>query len=99
LPILGGVILSVTFGASAFAQSKGPLAGNENIGNDYRVRPDVATKGQPSDEGLEAIKAAGLKTILNPRTEQEGSLEEKAKVESLGLNRPWDTALQVEAWS
>jgi uncharacterized protein (TIGR01244 family) len=49
------------------------------------VRPDVATAGQPSDQALADIQKAGFKTIINLRTEQEGSLEEKPKVEALGL--------------
>jgi len=65
---------------------KDPLAGNAGIGNYYRVRPDIATAGQPTDAALEDIKNAGFKTIINLRTEQEGSLEEKPKVEALGLD-------------
>jgi len=62
-----------------------PLAGNPGINNYYRARPDVATAGQPSDQALADIQKAGFKTIINLRTEQEGSLEEKPKVEALGL--------------
>ncbi len=66
-------------------QQKDPLAGNPGIDNYYRVRPDVATAGQPSDAALADIQKAGFKTVINLRTEQEGSLEEKSKVEALGL--------------
>jgi uncharacterized protein (TIGR01244 family) len=62
-----------------------PLEGNPGIVNYYRVRPDIATAGQPSDEALQDIKNAGFKTVINFRTEQEGSLEEKPKVDALGL--------------
>ncbi len=62
-----------------------PLAGKAGIANYYRVRPDVATAGQPSDEALADIQKAGFKTIINLRTEEEGSLLEKPKVEALGL--------------
>jgi uncharacterized protein (TIGR01244 family) len=62
-----------------------PLAGNPGIANYYRVRPDVATAGQPSDEALADIQKAGFKTVINLRTAEEGSIEEKPKVEALGL--------------
>ena len=62
-----------------------PLASNEGIPNYYRLRDDIATAGQPTDEALEDVKKAGFKAVLNLRTEQEGSLEEKPKVEALGM--------------
>ncbi len=79
--------LVAPFGISQTEKSgKGdPLAGNPGIANYYRVRPDVATAGQPSDEALADIRKAGFKTIVNLRTEEEGSLLEKPKVEALGL--------------
>lgn len=81
-------ILALSFlAAPALAQEQktDPLAGNPGIKNYYRVRPDVATAGQPSDQALADIQKAGFKTIINLRTEEEGSLEEKPKVEALGL--------------
>jgi uncharacterized protein (TIGR01244 family) len=74
-----------TLQAQATASKKDPLEGNPGIVNYYRVRPDIATAGQPSDDALKDIKAAGFKTVVNFRTEQEGSLQEKPKVEALGL--------------
>ncbi|TDI42768.1 MAG: phosphatase [Acidobacteria bacterium] len=64
------------------AQPSDPL---EGLPNYYRLRPDIATAGQPSDEALEAVQKAGFKAVLNLRTEQEGSLDEKPKVEALGM--------------
>ena len=78
-------LLLLTLSAPAVAQEKDPLEGHPVIENYYRLRPDIATAGQPSDEALEEIKKAGFKAILNLRTEQEGSLEEKPKVEALGM--------------
>jgi uncharacterized protein (TIGR01244 family) len=71
----------------SFAQEErtDSLAGNPGIRNYYRVRPDVATAGQPTDEALADIRKAGFKTVINFRTAEEGSLEEKPKVEALGL--------------
>jgi uncharacterized protein (TIGR01244 family) len=71
--------------AAAVEQAADPLEGHAGIGYYYRVRPDVATAGQPSDEAWADIREAGFKAVLNLRTEQEGSLEERAKVEAAGL--------------
>jgi uncharacterized protein (TIGR01244 family) len=66
-------------------QDPDPLAGHPGISNYYRVRPDVATAGQPTDAAFADIEKAGFKAVLNLRTEEEGSVEERAKVEALGL--------------
>ncbi len=66
-------------------QTEDPLASNEGIPNYYRLRDDIATAGQPTDAALADIQKAGFKAVLNLRTEQEGSLEEKPKVEALSM--------------
>jgi uncharacterized protein (TIGR01244 family) len=71
--------------APVAAQTADPLAGNEGIPNYYRLRPDIATAGQPSDEALADVQKAGFKAVLNLRTPEEGSREEKPKVEALGM--------------
>ncbi|MGH9333357.1 MAG: fused DSP-PTPase phosphatase/NAD kinase-like protein [Vicinamibacteria bacterium] len=68
------------------AQESDPLAKHPGISNYYRVRPDVATAGQPSDAAFSDIQKAGFKAVLNLRTEEEGSVEERSKVEALGLD-------------
>jgi protein tyrosine phosphatase (PTP) superfamily phosphohydrolase (DUF442 family) len=78
-------LCALAAGAAVQQEEADPLAGNPGILNYYRVRQDVATAGQPTDEALAEIKKAGFKTVINLRTEQEGSLEEKPKVEALGL--------------
>jgi uncharacterized protein (TIGR01244 family) len=85
--MIRGILALSLLAAPSFAQEqqKDPLAGNPGIKNYYRVRPDVATAGQPSDEALADIKKAEFKTVINLRTVEEGSLEEKPKVEALGL--------------
>ena len=55
-----------------FAQDADPLAGNDGIPNYYRLRDDISTAGQPTDEALEDVKKAGFKAVLNLRTEEEG---------------------------
>lgn len=79
------VALAASFATIGISQEKDPLEGHPGIRNYYRVRPDIATAGQPSDEALADIQKAGFKAVLNLRTAEEGSLEEKPKVEALGL--------------
>jgi uncharacterized protein (TIGR01244 family) len=83
--IMGAMFVPSAIAQQTATQAKDPLAGNPGIVNYYRVRPDIATAGQPSDAALEDIKKAGFKTIISLRTQEEGSLEEKPKVEALGL--------------
>lgn len=83
--ILALTLLSAPSLAQERENESDPLAANPGINNYYRVRPDVATAGQPTDAAFADIKKAGFKTVINLRTEQEGSLEEKPKVEALGL--------------
>jgi uncharacterized protein (TIGR01244 family) len=82
-----GAIVVFVLGLTAVLQAEktDPLAGNPAIANYYRVRPDVATAGQPSDAAFADIQKAGFKTVINLRTVDEGSLQEKPKVEALGL--------------
>ena len=88
--VLAIAIIGLAF--PVLAQDADPLAGNVGIPNDYRLRDDIATAGQPTDEALEDVKKAGFKAVLNLRTEQEGSLEEKPNVETLGMDYYKDEA-------
>lgn len=67
------------------AQTEDPLADHEGIPNYYRLRDDIATAGQPTDDAIADVKKAGFKAVLNLRTEEEGSLDEKPKVEAAGM--------------
>lgn len=67
------------------AQREDPLEDHEGIPNYYRLHDDIVTAGQPSDDALADFQKAGFKAVLNLRTEEEGSLEEKPKVEALGM--------------
>jgi uncharacterized protein (TIGR01244 family) len=52
----------------------------------YRlIRPDLATAGQPSPEALGRLKDLGFRTVVNLRTDREGTADEKAAVETQGL--------------
>ena len=52
----------------------------------YRVvRPGLATGGKPSPEALDRLKALGFKTVVDLRTEVEGTATEKQALEAQGL--------------
>ncbi len=55
------------------------------IPNYHAMSPAVATGGQPTEEGLRRLKALGFRTVVNLRTEAEGSKEEGALVKEAGL--------------
>ncbi len=53
---------------------------------DYRLlQPGLATAGQPAPEALAKLKDMGFRTVVNLRTEQEGTAEEQKVVEAQGL--------------
>jgi uncharacterized protein (TIGR01244 family) len=55
------------------------------IPNYLRIRPDVATSGQPSAEALKKLKEMGFTTVVNLRTPKEGIAGDRAAVEAQGL--------------
>jgi uncharacterized protein (TIGR01244 family) len=56
----------------------------------YRlIRPGLATAGQPSPEAIGRLKAMGFKTVINLRTEKEGTRAEEQAVAAAGLRYVW----------
>jgi uncharacterized protein (TIGR01244 family) len=55
------------------------------IANYRLVRPGLATAGKPSSEALVRLKAQGFKTVVDLRTEGEGTAAEREVVEAQGL--------------
>src|SRR5262249_19037191 len=81
-------LLALFLAAPALAQvpeSVDPSA----IPNYHRVRPNVATAGQPSAQAIAQLKALGFKTVINLRTEREGAKPEQQTVEKAGLRYVW----------
>lgn len=74
------VSLALLLGGALFAQEE-----KKGIASFRRLSPEIATAGQPTDADLKTLKEAGFETVLNLRPPEEGSLEEKAKVEVLGM--------------
>ncbi|HVL66688.1 MAG TPA: protein tyrosine phosphatase family protein [Vicinamibacterales bacterium] len=63
-----------------------PAQDAPDIRNFLQVTPDFCTGGQPRPEHFEALKARGVKTVLNLRPPREHRAEEeKAAVEKAGL--------------
>ena len=61
----------------------------EAIPNYRRLRPGLATAGQPSPEALAKLKEMGFRTVINLRTEREGAKVEQQTVEAAGLRYVW----------
>jgi uncharacterized protein (TIGR01244 family) len=56
----------------------------------YRlVAPGLATAGKPSPAVLPSLKTLGFKTVVDLRTEKEGTREEEAAVKAAGLRYVW----------
>ena len=87
--ISSSLLLTMLFGGSTTTliaqEAADPLAGQSDIPNYYRLREDIVTAGQPTEQGFENLKEAGFTTIVNLRTEEEGAAEEKVQVENMGL--------------
>jgi uncharacterized protein (TIGR01244 family) len=77
--------LMLTAGA-AFTVAQNAPAPPPDIRNFLQVTPDFCTGGQPRLEHFDALKARGVKAVLNLRTPGEHRAdEEKAAVEKAGL--------------
>jgi uncharacterized protein (TIGR01244 family) len=61
----------------------------KDVPNYHRMRPGVATGGQPSAEALARLGALGFKTVINLRTEKEGAKEEETAAKAAGLAYVW----------
>ena len=70
--------------AATAAASEAPAAA-EGVPNYTRVSGALAVAGAPSAETAARLKDWGFKTVIDLRTEGEGTAEEKAVVEKLGL--------------
>ncbi len=57
----------------------------EQIPNYQRIRPDLATAGQPAPQAVKKLKERGFRTAINLRMPQEGIERDKAAVEEQGL--------------
>ena len=85
LPVLC-TMLVLAAGAASSIVAQTPPAQAPDIRNFLQVTPDFCTGGQPRLEHFDALKARGVKTVLNLRTPGEHRAEEEqAAVEKAGL--------------
>ena len=77
------------------SQSVDPLAERTDIANYERINDMVVAAGQPEPAAWRAIREAGITTVINLRTEEEGALDEAPLVEEAGMtyvNVPVDSS-------
>jgi uncharacterized protein (TIGR01244 family) len=82
LPIVIAAVCAALTAAAAPAETPEHAAG---IANYKRLHAGLAAGGTISPEALRELKAMGFQTVIDLRTEAEGTLKEKAAVEALGL--------------
>jgi uncharacterized protein (TIGR01244 family) len=73
---------AVALATSAWAQVPEQV---EGIANYKRIEPGLAAAGTPSSAALQQLKALGFRTVVDLRTEGEGTAAERAAVEAQGL--------------
>ncbi len=54
--------------------------------NFHQVHPFLYRGGQPNNEGVEKLKAIGVKTVIDLRAETKATREEKAHLQKLGMH-------------
>lgn len=59
----------------------------KNLPNFAVVEPGIWRGAAPTAEGLQKLKALGVRTIIDLRIEKKGQVEEAAAAKALGLNR------------
>jgi uncharacterized protein (TIGR01244 family) len=78
--------LAMTCVMTARLSAEVPPTADATAFPNYRVlRPGLAVAGKPSAEGLAQLKAMGFKTVVDLRTEKEGTKDEEAVVKAAGL--------------
>jgi uncharacterized protein (TIGR01244 family) len=80
LALTVAVFMSVAAAAAAEPPEQAP-----GIANYKRLHERLAVSGTISPEAMKQLKAMGFRTVVDLRTEAEGTAEEKAAVEALGL--------------
>lgn len=91
---VAGVVLGAAWASAGVPGSVEPSA----IPAYRLIRADLATAGQPSPEALLRLKQLGFRTVVNLRTDGEGTAEEKATLEGQGL-RYVSVPIRVDTFS
>ena len=78
------MVLGLAF--STFARAEETQAPDlRGIPNAEVLAPGVVNGGKPSDEGLVNLKNKGFRTVIDTRMPEEGTEEERKRVEGLGM--------------
>ena len=80
-----GLVVAAALGAAAAVRAAEAPEAVKGISDYRRVSPGLAAAGKPSAEAVSRLKDLGFKTVIDLRTEKEGTAEEKAAVEGQGL--------------
>jgi uncharacterized protein (TIGR01244 family) len=81
----GLLLLGASVVAAGIPETMAPAA----VPGYRRLRPELATAGQPSPEALARLKAQGFRTVINLRGESEGAREEEKAIIAHGLRYVW----------
>ena len=79
-----GLVSLVGLAASIVAAGEMPKT-IEGVSNYHVVRPGLATSGELTPEAQRQLKALGFKTVIDLRTEREGTKAEEALLREQGL--------------
>lgn len=79
--LVGLLLFPASASLAQVPESMDPAA----VPNYVLVRPGLAAAGLPTPEALSRLKDQGFRTVIDIRTEAEGTKEEEAIVKALGL--------------
>lgn len=82
---LAPLVLLVAASIAALAADIPASVDKAEIPGYQRVRPDLATAGQPAPDTVRKLKEMGFRTVVNLRTPAEGTEKDRAVIEELGL--------------
>ncbi|MDP1558121.1 MAG: protein tyrosine phosphatase family protein [Nitrosomonas sp.] len=80
------ILLGLFLAGTAFASNQMPFGSQAPAVKNYnRATSQIATSGIIGEEGIKVLAVHGFKTIIDLRTEAEGTHEEKLAVEATGM--------------
>lgn len=80
------ILLSILLTGTAYATNLMPYENQVSIVKNYnRATPQIATSGEIGEKGAEILAEHGFKTIIDLRTQAEGTDDEKLAVETAAM--------------
>ena len=84
--ILAAAVVVILFSSNVYATGRVPFGHQVyQVQNYSRITEQIALSGMIIDGGVPALAATGIKTIIDLRTKNEGTAEEKALVDRAGM--------------